>query len=249
MSTTKSIDNEEKSATPRAVPVSAPVPEDMIGTEQVGRICDVIKKGRGKFGFIFIGLDESKPRAETPRIYFNFKDYAEDNKFPPRRGYQVSFSCAKDDDGRACATNIQITPEGLVLAEERNTKYLAEQALKKERVELGADGDEKGAGGGEKKKRVRKRPVDEKAIPLRVTCEGKPGEEKIVEARLSESIGKLKHTATVAYEAPISYSVYCQITPENPEGVLLTKAILKTLPEKDSIHLKEPPAKEETPEA
>lgn len=233
---------------PKPVPVSAPVPEELMGTSQVGRICDVTNRTRGKFGFIFIGLDEEKPRAETPRIYFSFKEYSEDNKFPPRRGYQVSFTCGRDEEDRACAKDIKITPEGLVLAEERDAKYLAEQAAKKERAEKAvaekpaANGEEKPTEGGEKKKRVRKRAVDERELSLTVTCEGKADEKKVVVAKLAESIGKLKHTATVAYDAPISYSVYCQITPENPEGTLLTKAILKTLAENELIHLKEPPA-------
>ena len=37
--------------------------------------------------------------------------------------------------------------------------------------------------------------------------------------------GKLKHAATVEFDAPIEYNVFCRITAENPEGVLLTKAI------------------------
>jgi hypothetical protein len=43
------------------------------------------------------------------------------------------------------------------------------------------------------------------------------------------SIGKLKHAATVEFGAPIDLNVYCQVSPENPEGVLLTRAILNTM--------------------
>lgn len=43
------------------------------------------------------------------------------------------------------------------------------------------------------------------------------------------SQGKLKHSATVEFGAPIDLNVYCQVSPENPEGVLLTRAILNNM--------------------
>ena len=38
-------------------------------------------------------------------------------------------------------------------------------------------------------------------------------------------LGKLKHAATVEFDAPIEFNVFCKVTAENPEGILLTKAI------------------------
>jgi hypothetical protein len=43
------------------------------------------------------------------------------------------------------------------------------------------------------------------------------------------STGKLKHSATVEFGAPIDLNVYCQVSPEYPEGVLLTRAILNLM--------------------
>jgi hypothetical protein len=44
----------------------------------------------------------------------------------------------------------------------------------------------------------------------------------------STSIGKLKHSATVEFGAPIEYNVF-RITPENPEGILLSKAMFSDM--------------------
>ena len=40
--------------------------------------------------------------------------------------------------------------------------------------------------------------------------------------------GKLKHSATVEFGAPIEYNVF-RITPENPEGILLSKAMFSDM--------------------
>lgn len=41
-------------------------------------------------------------------------------------------------------------------------------------------------------------------------------------------LGKLKHSATVEFGAPIEYNVF-RITPEHPEGVLLSKAMFSDM--------------------
>ena len=42
------------------------------------------------------------------------------------------------------------------------------------------------------------------------------------------NLGKLKHSATVEFGAPIEYTVY-RITPERPDGVLLTKTMFNDM--------------------
>jgi hypothetical protein len=48
------------------------------------------------------------------------------------------------------------------------------------------------------------------------------------------NLGKLKHSATVEFGAPIEYTVF-RVTPENPEGVLLTKTMF------NDMNVSEPP--------
>ena len=44
----------------------------------------------------------------------------------------------------------------------------------------------------------------------------------------NDNLGKLKHSATVEFGAPIEYTVF-RVTPENPEGVLLTKTMFNDM--------------------
>lgn len=79
-------------------------------------------------------------------------------------------------------------------------------------------------------------------LTLQVTCEGKDGEQEIT-ANVADSIGKMKHAATVAFDAPIEYSVFCNVSPETPEGTMLSRTHLTDLKDGDHIHLKPAPAK------
>lgn len=200
--------------------VSVPIPPSLIGKTVTGKICDIVRRGRGQFGFIFIGEGEAT-RADTPRIYFNFKDYTEE-RFPPRRNYVVSFTCLEDDEKRVYASNVQLTPQGAKDAEVREEEYLKRTAGEKREPR-------------ERRERREKRDEDERTVTLMVTCEGKSGEKQIT-AKLSQSIGKLKHTATTEFDAPIEYSVYCA------DGTLLSRAILAEMSEGSIIHLKPAPA-------
>ena len=202
---------------------NVPVPPELIGKTAVGKIETIVRRGRGQFGFIFIGEGEGS-RATTPRIYFNFKDYVE-TRFPPRRGYLVSFMCEEDDEGRPYATNLTLTPTGLVEAEQREEEYLKRTATSTGEPRVPR----------ERRERRDKRDDDERTVTLMVTCEGKSGEKQIT-AKLSQSIGKLKHTATTEFDAPIEYNVYCA------DGTLLSRAILAEMSEGSIIHLKPAPA-------
>jgi hypothetical protein len=201
----------------REHPPSVPVPPEFVGKKKSGKIQDIVKRGRGQFGFILIG---DGPRSETPRIYFNFKDFIE-TKFPPRRGYLVDFKVSEDEEKRICATEVKLTEEGLKEAEEREVAFqqrlIAEGKTPKERVEP-------------------------RTINLKVTCHGKSGE-KTISTKVNQMIGKIKHTAITEFECPVEYSVFCHITPENPEGVLLTKKILSEMNDGDLIHLRPAPEK------
>jgi hypothetical protein len=198
-------------------PESKPVPAELMGKTVTGKICDVIKRGKGQFGFIYIG-DGSTPRSETPRIYFSFSEFTDEN-FLPRKGYSVEFTCAEDEDKRAFAANVKLTAEGRQQAEER------EEKLKSSPERQPREGGESRGG-----RRQRREEEDGRTVTLKVTCEGQSGEKTVV-ARLSQSIGKLKHAATKEFDAPIHYNVFSG-------GVLLTRALLNELKDNDSIHLK-----------
>lgn len=163
---------EEEPKEPREVILSPPVPASMIGTTVSGKICDVVKRGRGQFGFIFIGEGS---RSETPRIYFSFKDYS-DTGFPPRRGYLVEFECAEDDTKRAYACNVRLTAEGIKEATDRDLKYQSNPDNKKEST------------GERRVRKPRKDLAEGRSVVLKVTCEGK-SESKQVTADVTQSIG------------------------------------------------------------
>lgn len=166
--------SDEEPAQPRETIMSPSVPKSMIGTTVTGKICDIVKRGRGQFGFILIGEGS---RSETPRIYFSFKDYTEAN-YPPRRSYLVEFECSEDDSERAFASNVRLTAEGLKEASERDAKYQANSETKKEPT-------------GERRVRRPRKDVGEgRTVVLKVTCEGMT-ETKQVTANVTQSIGKI----------------------------------------------------------
>jgi hypothetical protein len=209
-------------------PDSLPVPAELMGKKCSGRVSAIVKKGRLRFGFIHIGPIDAAPET-LPRIYFNLDDNQE-----IRTKYLVEFVVAADEKGRAYASQLALTPEGKVLAAEREAALAARKAAEKPAA---ADGAEK-----QKSERPprEKRVVEERNIFLRVTCHGN-AEEKRIEFNAAQSVGKLKNVATTAFDAPITLNVY-HISAEEPAGVFLTKAILSTLKNDDKIHLGEPRA-------
>lgn len=206
-------------------PESVPVPPSFIGQTKTGVVSAVIRKGRVKFGFINIGngpeIDES-----APRIYFSFAQLA-DADTPVRRGYIVSFKVSADETQRAFADNVALTEEGKQIAAAK------EADIAQRRSERPAEDSEK------PKRAPRERKVlEDKLVALKVTCEGKD-EAKTITFNFAQSVGKLKNIATTAFEAPVEYNVF-HVTAANPTGEFLTKAILVTLNENDTIHLAAP---------
>jgi len=211
---------------PRVRAEGVPVPKEFVGQTKTGLISDVLKTrlGSGQFGFILVGGDVSKENA--PRIYFNFTDFT-DSEFRARKGYAVSFTVTEDENSRFAAKNVVLTAAGKVTAAERE-KEMAERAAVSP-VPAGKKG---------KPRRGRApRETDQRTVNLNVTNSAAAGQ-KTIEAKVGDSLGKLKHLCISAFESEdITLQVY------HADGRLLTKEILTAMQDGDSVHLA--PKKEE----
>lgn len=215
----------------------------MIGRNANGLVSTVVRRGRLRFGFISLGLEE-KPDEESVRIYFSFDNLTEPDVIL-RRGYPVEFSVLSDDKGRAFASGVKLTAAGKTVAANREVEIAASKAEraaanaslpprepreKKER----APREEKAP----REPRVRapreRKPVEPRLVVLKVTCQGS-SDAKFIEFDLAQSIGKLKNVATTAFEAPVTYNVF-------HNNVFLSRAITAELKANDTIHLGEPVA-------
>ena len=211
-------------------PASLPFPPELVGKKTNGLVAAIVRRGRLKFGFINLGLEE-KAEGEATRIYFSFANLTEEDLFL-RRGYPVEFVVLSDEKGRPYASDIKLTENGKVVAAER------EAAITQQRLERGAE--EHSAPKRERAPRERRerKPVEPRLLVLRVTCEGK-SETKAIEFDVAQSVGKLKNVACTEFEAPVHYNVF-HVSKEAPAGVFLTKAILVTLSANDTLHLAVP---------
>jgi hypothetical protein len=179
-----------KGSTPKDIIEYVPVPIEFYGETKTGKICDIVrKKGKSLFGFIYIG---EGGREVAPRIYFSFKNYIEE-RFTPRKGFLVEFDCGEDSAGRAFASSVHLTEDGIKDAEEKEKKYLSSNP--------------------DNRREKRETVDDGRSVVLAVTCEGKEGIQQVT-ANVAQSIGKLKHDAIVAFDAAIDFQVFCRITEE-----------------------------------
>jgi len=224
-------EGEATSAEPRVRkerPVSLPFPMELIGKKSVGLVAAIVRRGRLKFGFINLGLEE-KPETETARIYFSF-DHLSDADLFLRRGYPVEFVSLADEKGRPYANEIKLTENGKQVAAEREAT-ISQQRLERSAEESSAPKRERAP-----RERRERKAVEPRPLSLTVTCDGKSGS-KIIEFDVAQSVGKLKNVACTEFEAPIHYNVF-HVAKEGQ--VFLTKAILVTLSARDTIHLAEP---------
>lgn len=218
-----------------------PLPESLIGTVAFGRVSDVIARGRDRFGFIFVtpenhvpGPDDHKNQFQGfvhfPRIYFNNSEWKEENS-KIRKNDLITFTPQKDDKDRPFASSITLTPAGREEAAKRDAAFAAQA---KELAERPPREPRAASEKGPAKRRERKeRVVDERTVNLNMTCVDFPGVSKEITAVLGESIGKLKHTGITVFEgARVELKVFYK-------NELLTRAILLTLAEGETLHLGE----------
>lgn len=222
------------------------VSDSLVGKTVTGIIEKVIY-AKLKFGFIY--LNDGNPLTDnTPRIYYNFKNYTNLPDFPPKVSYEVEFQVERDESGRTYAGNIKLTAAGMATAVARKEALAmkeaeskskavgqaAAKASKKEAVAGGAAATAKD-GEGEKKKTKKPRkkvdPATLKSVVLKATCDGK-GETKDVSATIGVSLGALKVAATTAFGVPDTYKIY------TASGELLSRTIFKGYNDGDKIHLK-----------
>lgn len=219
-------------------PPTVPVPESYIGTERFGRVCDVLNHGRERFGFIYITpTDGFQPAAEEgksglslytslPRIYFNAAEWKEAEGTRARKNDLVKFNCKKDDKDRPFASDVVFTPSGKTASAARDAAFAEAQKNAPPKAPRAESDRPKSV----KKERVR----DERTVELKVTCDDISGTKDIT-ACLGDTIGKLKHSAVTAFEAPITHNVFFK-------GEKLTKAILATMSDGETIHIGPPKA-------
>jgi len=249
----KKEENNAAASTPKEVTEKKPVIEykqvsdSLVGKTASGTIEKVIY-AKAKFGFIY--LNDGKPLTDnTPRIYYNFKNYTNLPDFPPKVSYEVEFQVEKDENGRTFAGNIKLTAAGLAAATARKEAFAkqmetetkskadaqAAKAVKaKEATSGGAAVATKDEGEKKKKSKKPRKKVDPatlKSVVLKVTCDGK-SETKDVTATIGVSLGALKVAATTAFGVADSYKIYAA------NGELLSRAIFKGYNDGDKIHLK-----------
>eukprot|EP01039_Chlorochromonas_danica_P000499 gene499-538_t len=221
-----------RETTPRPPrPPAVPVPEDLQGKTVVGVVSTLVRRGKFNFGFITIGEDES-----APSIYFNPSGLV-DPKLYLRRGYEVELLVTKDEEGRATAKDIKLTPKGEQAKAENDAIF---EAKRKERAAAppAAAAAAEGAVETEKKSKPRTRkprgPVQEgDAISFVVTSQDS-NEQKTVETHTLVSLGKLKTVAAKLFDAPLSYQIFLV---DNGKKVRLDKELFSGLKSGDKIHL------------
>lgn len=221
-------------------PASVPVPDSMINSVVFGRVCDVLHRGREKFGFIYMTpSDNYSPPANgektgialfthLPRIYFNSREYKE-TEFKVRKNDLVTFTCKKDEKDRPFASEITLTAAGKEAVAVREAAHAAivKTAPPKDPKEPKAEGEAK------PKRERKEKVIDTRSITLKITCASFPGETKEIVAVMGETIGKLKHNGITAFDAPVHLNVF-------HKGALLTKTVLLAMAEGETIHLGEP---------
>lgn len=111
---------------------------------------------------------------------------------------------------------------------EGKKKKRAKKAVKKDAAPAAST---EAAPAGEKKERPARR-----TATFEIVVEGDEAKTGTLNFAINQSIGRLKALATKAVEAPADLSVYL-VTPENPAGVFLTRAVLNTVTESGKLLL------------
>jgi hypothetical protein len=222
------------------------VPESQIGKTLFGRVCDVMNRGRERFGFIYITpTDGHVPAAEEgksglalyaslPRIYFNAEEWKEGAETKVRKNDLVTFTALKDPKDRPYASNVTLTAQGKTAAVARDAAFAEAQKNAPPKAPRAAAGGGEDRPKREPRERKERKPIDERTVTLKLTCEGFPGTKEIV-ACVGESLGKLKHTGVTAFGAEAALMVFYK-------GEPITKATLSTISDGETVHLGAPKA-------
>lgn len=225
---------EKATRPPRPRIENIPVPEEAVGKQHLGRISDVIRKGqvpRPLFGFINMA-DNVEPVASVPRIYFKRMDYSDPKHIYPRRGYQVLFTVSRGEDGKFFATNVVLTEKG---KEEADANKLKADEAKAAKLAAAPPATKTTESKPPAKKNLKPRkPRNDTVVTLQVTLEGSEGSQT-VEAKIGRQLGVLKRDTIKLFGAEGDFTMN-HVSDENPAGVFLTTAILKTLKDGDRLH-------------
>lgn len=209
----------------RATFSAAQLTEDFVG--EVMQIKNVYSsRPATKYGFVSVGDD----RKTAPTVYFSFDSYKNTDEFILRKGYVVSYKVKADekDADRFVAYDLELTEEGRTIATAREESIANDLSNRVDKESKGGDDVQKK----KKKARSSSKPLDTRAFQLNLTGEGIPAG-TTVEASMAQSMGKLKHTCLLSLGDTDDY------TPQvyHSDGRLMSKAILATMADGDSIYL------------
>jgi len=234
---------------PRIEPV--PVPAELEGQTVTGIIYDLIRIAPNKlpsFGFIMLGETAGSPET-TPRIYFGRKEFSDEVHRFPRKGYVVTFTVTKDEQGRFAATGIKLNDAGRVVADAQKAEYDAKKAAAKAAAPAAVTPapvtppapatTEEPVAAAEKTKKPKKKnnkPRETVSLNLKISVEGHP-DTKDVEVKLNRQLGQLKRDVMKIFATSGKFEML-HVTEENKEGTFLTGAVLKTLKNDDRVHFK-----------
>lgn len=229
-------------------PETVPVPENLFGTQQTGTVVITIRNRKFNFGFISLAKGEKAEDLTVPRVYYN-PSLVKEKGLYLYRGYEVTFTVEKDENGRTIAKDIELTEEGKTIKTQRDAEAAlkrearaaeraaeaAKEAEKPKKKEAPKKAEKKAAApAGDKPARA---PREKRTANFEVTVEGDASKTgTVTDFVITQSIGRLKSLAAKAVDASMELSVYL-VNDENPTGVFLTRAVLNTVGESGKLLL------------
>lgn len=196
----------------------------------------MIRRGKYNFGFIALGTGPSALEDEKlPRVYFN-PSHLGDTSLYLRRGYEVEFTVALDEENRTVAHDIVLTEAGHRIKAEKDAAAAIKRAEREAEEAAHPPAAADAAGAAARRRRPRRERAPGRVLKLTVKVEGKSVTGSI-DFQTSDSIGRLKAMAVAAVSADPECSVYALTADSGPKGVFLTKALLSKMNDGDAVLL------------
>lgn len=227
--------------TPRERIETPPIPDNFVGKTIEGRISDIglitLRNSNRKipaFGFINFS-DNIESSADTPKIYFRKNEFSDAEFVFPRRGYYVTFTVNKGEDGRFNATGVTLTEKGKVEARAQKKEFDEKKAAKAPAAPaVTSPATNKAAEKPAAKAENPRKKQEYRVVKLVASAEGKNGDHE-VSFEIGRSLGTLKKDLINHFQVADNFVI-------SHNGTVLTSAIVKTLKDGDRIHFASPKA-------